>query len=371
MSKAKETRNGSSTKTKVMGLWTDWNRKGALGKYGGVGWYRIINPLSKIENTTVISGQEIEIGGDNRVEVAQRMKDMGDVWFIKYIDDHEGVSHILAARDMASQFISPTKVVVDLDDDPFNIHPHNYAYQYHYPGSPKNEALKFLIKSADHVVVSTKPLKDAILPYNKNITVIPNCIDPDIWNVPIKRNDSDKIRLGWILSANHEQDIPAILPALKKILKKYPHVEFWHIGYDSEEFDSLPENQHKVIHGTKGYEEYPAFVAGLGLDISIAPIIDDKFNVSKSNIKWMEASMCEVPTVASNVYPYQHSIRHGKDGFLAETTEDWVKHLSQLIESKELRTEMGRKAKESVLKRFNINDHLISYNNFFTNIWKK
>ena len=349
---------------KVIAIWTDWNRKGAKSKYGGVGWYRIINPMKKL-GAKVISGEHIDLGGTRRIGTVQWLEELGDIWYIKYVDDWKAVFHLLTARDTASKFISPTKIVVDLDDDMFSVHPKNYAYKYHYPGSPKNEALKFLIQNADALTVSTEPLKSKMLQYNDTVEVLPNTIDKSIWGK--NKKHKGKLRIGWILSANHEQDISVVIDAIEEILKKYD-VEFYHIGWDSPYFDILPKKSHKFVAGTNGYKEYPEFLANLGLDISIAPIIDDDFNKSKSNIKWMEASMLEIPTVASKVYPYEHSIIDGQTGFLAGNTKQWVNALSKLIESKGLREKIGRQAKKAVLREYNVKDVISKYNDFFKKI---
>lgn len=360
---------------KVFGIYTDWNRPGAKGKFGGVGWYRIINPLEKIEKC-IVKG-EYELGGAERVKKAQEMKEFGDIWYLKYVDDWNSAMHIITAKRFTG-----AKLVIDIDDDMFSVHPDNVAYRYHHPGSEKNEALKFFISKADHLVVSTSPLREAMSKFGIPITVIPNCIDTEIWKVRPSRKrftslgkdgikkehlKKEKLRIGWVSSANHIQDVPIIEEAMKQILEKYD-VEFWVIGLPSPELYQLNEKKVKIILGTSGYEAFPAFLKSCQLDISIAPILDDKFNRSKSNIKWMEAAMCGVPTVASKVYPYEHSIDHGKTGYLARTTENWVYYLSKLIEDKDLREKMGRDAKREVIKEYSMVDHLDKYEELFKNL---
>lgn len=367
--------NSKTNKHRVLATFTDWNRKNAEGKYGGVGWYRIVNPFGKIEGCLVESGGNLLIGGlakdsdgirDN-LKHALQLKEKGDIWVFKYIDDINVINELLTAKDVVNHYAETTgkwrktNLVIDVDDDMFHINPLNYAYKFHYPGSPKNEAVKYLISKADHVIVSTEPLAEVIREVNPKVTVIPNTIDPKIWEVPIKKNKGKKVRIGWISSANHEQDIPAFKEAMGEVLIKYPQAEFLVVGYDSEMLD-FP---HKVVLGTSGYEEYPAFLASLGLDISIAPLIDDKFNHSKSNIKWMESAMCEIPMVASNITPYSDSIEHYKTGYLAKNKAEWVKYLSWLIENPEKRKETAKNAKKAVLAKYHVDKHLHKYTELF------
>lgn len=367
----------------VFAMYTDWNRKGGEGKYGGVGWYRILNPLRKIENITIFG--KYSIGGETekeRTQVGEVISKIGKVMFMKYVDDWAPVAHLITIKRVFG-----LKLVIDIDDDLFNIHPDNIASKWHYPGSKKNEALKFFIKNADHLVVSTPPLASSMSQFGIPITVIPNTIDEAIWKPKkstkeviltefdarygeIRKVSPQKdrmIRIGWASSANHAQDVPVIKEAMRELLEKYDNIEFWIIGYPTDAFKDLGSRV-RLILGTSGYAAYPMFLRNLNLDISIAPIIDDQFNRGKSNIKWMEASMLGLPTVASKVYPYENSIKHSETGFLARNTENWVFYLSKLIENKELRETMGKDAKKAVLKDYNVKNYLEDYTKLFEKI---
>ena len=369
----------------AVGCWTDWNRPGASKKCGGVGWYRIVNPLSKAKNAQAISGEHIKIGGEvtNAVENAKYLKGLGNVWFFKYIDDFNPVAHLLSAKRVVG-----AKLVVDADDDMFNVHPHNYAYQHHFPGSPKQKALSYLFENADAITVSTEALKKTLEKrFKAPIKILPNCIDTSIWDHKLGRKTklnmfkSDKetddveivevetnpenIRIGWICSASHEQDAPEVYNALKEILEKYKNVELWCVGWRPTSFEDFPRTY--WIQGTSDYEDYPKFLCELGLDISIAPLIPDEFNKSKSNIKWMEASMAGIPTVASNYEPY-HCIDHYKTGYLAKNDREWVKYLSWLIEEKETREKIAIAAKKEVLEKYTSEKIVPMYEEFISSL---
>ena len=351
-------------KTRVFALWTDWNRKGAKGKYGGIGWYRVINPMEKLQNT--VTQGEFALGTRDRVKIAKEIGEKADVMLIKYVDSFQAANHLLTIRDFLG-----IKLIVDIDDNVFKVHPHNYSYKDTAPDTEAYRVFQYLFKEADGLICSTEPLAQEMKAYNKNVWVIPNTIDPEIWKVPVKKNRAKKIRIGWVYGPTHEQDVPLIVPVVKEILKKYPNVEFHHIGWKSEAFDYFANDQQKMVFGTSGYKEFPKFLASLGMDILIAPLIDDEFNRGKSNIKWMEAAMCEIPMVASDVYPYSVSITNGKDGYLAKSTSEWINNLSKLIESKERRVKMGKNAKKTVLSKYQVKDHLKKYVDVFSEVTKE
>ena len=56
------------------------------------------------------------------------------------------------------------------------------------------------------------------------------------------------------------------------------------------------------------------------LDVNLAPLeVGNPFCEAKSELKFFEAALVDVPTVASPTEPYRASIRHGETGFLADT----------------------------------------------------
>lgn len=323
----------------VLALNGDWNRPGADGEYGGVGWYRIINPYEKLEDTTVMRGA-FAVGGPER---AILMASYGDIWVMRLNDDWKLTMVLLTDAKFTG-----AKIVIDLDDHPFETDPDHPKYAYF---EEHKETFRLFLENADAVTVSTESLLRTVKPYNKNVFLCPNAIDTSIWNVkPTRKYPKKKgiIRIGWFGSGSHMADIPVIKDAMKEILNKYPHVEFHVAGIIDQDFSTADRAFHHV--GTKGYKDYPQFIADMRLDIAIAPIKDTVFNRDKSNIKFLEHAMLEIPMVLSNVEPYAKTVTNYKDGYLATGKAQWVKYLSWLIENKELRKKIGKEAKKTALK---------------------
>jgi glycosyltransferase involved in cell wall biosynthesis len=343
------------TKPKVHAWINDWGRPGCEGKYGGIGWYRIINPLEKI-------GADVERGeyGIGKAEAAFKMKERGDIWVCKQMGNLEAVMLALTGAKFTG-----AKLVLDLDDDPFSVDPNHPQYQYH---KNHEEMVKMQIEQADHLIVTTEPLRQVCQELNPKITIIPNAIDRKIWKFKKKKRNDGRIRLGWVGSASHLADREVIEDAIHQIMKKYPQVDFYHAGMAVVDGQ---DNREFSFKGTKGYEEYPAFLNSLDLDIAIAPIKDTQFNRCKSNIKWLEHSMLKTPMVLSDVYPYSTSITHGKDGYLAKGTAQWVKYLSWLIENPEKRKEIAENAYKKVNKEWIIENYLPKYQELFQKLMPK
>lgn len=345
-----------SSKHKVLGIYTDWNRPNSTDeKPGAVGWYRIINPIAKLGGN-IVGKFTLKPTAENAME----LKEKGDIWFSKLVDN-EGVHRLYGSH----KEFTGAKLIIDLDDDPVTINRDHPEYE---KLEAKKEMRVKVLKEADHVVCSTQEIADAVKEINPYTTVIPNSIDPAIWEVkkPKPRTDG-KIRIGWMASGSHMTELPFILPVLREVCDKYPQVEVHFAGIV---MDSIEGEQTYHHIGTSNYEQFPQWYADLDIDIAIAPLIDTQFNRCKSNIKWLEAGMLGIPCVCSPTV-YEKSVENGKNGYIAKTRGQFVKYLSWLIENKELRERIGKAAKEEALKNWNVANFLPMYEELFDKIMDK
>ena len=346
---------------KILGICTDTRKKNGIpllrnGEkvYGATGWYRIVNPLKKL-------GANIEVGIIVRTtaEDAMRLKALGDIWFMK-MADNENIDFLYAThRDFAG-----TKLIVDLDDDIDNVHPDHPEFEGLKEKLPMRERM---VKIADHIVVATEHIAKGIRHLNPNITVIPNAIDPKIWEVKKKKRKDGKIRIGWMASGSHFVDSPIIEDIMQELLKEYPNLEFHVAGM----VKGYVKGERWVHHeGTVGYDEFPQFYADLGIDIGIAPLKDIPFNHSKSNIKFLEGAMLEIPMVLSDISTYD-CVKHGTTGYLASNAAEFKKYLKFLIENPDKREEIGKAAKKYVLENHTIDKFLPKYTELFEKLLDK
>ena len=97
-------------------------------------------------------------------------------------------------------------------------------------------------------------------------------------------------------------------------------------------------------------------------DINVIPLESDNlFCSSKSPLKYFEAALVNVPTVAVDNPSYRALITPGEDGFLAGGTEAWDSILAQLLESPEWRSSIGTTAKKKCVRMFSIDVLLDKY----------
>lgn len=245
-------------------------------------------------------------------------------------------------------------LLIEIDDDVWHIGKHNPAYGYWQQRAVRDLFLSALDR-ADAILVSTPALAEQVRAHTgrADAVVAYNHLNDAVWGDDVLRHYTRKpdplgrVVIGWQGSPTHEQDFGVVVGALRRVLDAYPHAVL-------RLFGSVPS----CVRGTiipqrfeyaKGvpFEAYPLMLKGMQFDIMLAPLAPSVFNESKSNIRWLEASALSLPTVASDVGPYR-IITHGETGLVARTEDEWVEHLSALIESEDLRRRIGAAAFETV-----------------------
>jgi glycosyltransferase involved in cell wall biosynthesis len=148
----------------------------------------------------------------------------------------------------------------------------------------------------------------------------------------------------------HDKDFLEAAEAIRLCLKTYPHVRLRIIGklILPKDFSSFGE-QIELFNATT-YPKYLELMAAC--DIAVTPLEHALFNDAKSNIKFIEASMVELPSVCSPRAEFSGIIEHGQNGMLADDPQSWFASLDALILSQDLRLGMATAAKDTVLTRY-------------------
>lgn len=266
-----------------------------------------------------------------------------------------------------------TKVVMDLDDDIFNIAPYNHVYNEMYSDPMKMAIFRAWLEKHNCFTCTTKSIKKTLKKesgYAKDLQVeiIPNYIDLDLYDKQ-ERVEDDVVTIAYQGGSTHLGDIlyNDFFAAISYILGKYKgKVKFEMFGVTQDlPYKRLPHTSY--VPGCNDYLEYVNTFKERSKtwDIGVAPLEEIEFNLSKSPIKVMEYGSQEIPTIASDYGPYKGIIDHGGNGYLVTTTKDWIDALSTLIDSKMKRKKMGKAMYEKLKEEYTIDNNLSKYINYF------
>lgn len=246
------------------------------------------------------------------------------------------------------------KLIFEVDDDLLDA---EGLTSRHYEGDV-NETInkvRYLASNADWVHVSSEQLAKLFGSFNKNIRVIPNALDAELWQLdrfrhhdqgPYRRQPNGPVRIGYIGTPTHDQDLELISEAMKVIKKRYGDtVEIEVIGA----FQNSPPLFGKRV-GLPKKNDYPNFVRWLQervhWDIGIIPLADNKFNKSKSYLKFLEYAALDMAIVVSDAPSYRPVAKHGHNCLMAGVSiQDWVEKLMLLIEDGDFRKKIAANAR--------------------------
>ena len=239
------------------------------------------------------------------------------------------------------------------------------------------ERIKLLddaIKTADLVTTTTEFLADEYRKINPNVVVLPNCVDPDDWDEPIK-NDNGKVRIGIVGSTAVNNDCKHVKGLLKELSERDDvELVLFALPPDNKDHTNMrkiyePEikfwNELKVEwQSFVPQPDYNETLRQLKLDMMLIPREDGYFNRCKSNLKFLEASMLEIPCIAQGFSdgksPYQGE-EDAKHMLICESEQDFRFAVELFIKNKSMREDYGKKAKKYVLENYNIHDKWITW----------
>jgi glycosyltransferase involved in cell wall biosynthesis len=95
--------------------------------------------------------------------------------------------------------------------------------------------------------------------------------------------------------------------------------------------------------------------------IGIMPLTDTLWTRGKCGYKILQYMAAGIPVVASAVGANNDIITHGENGFLAKTTNDWIEHISALVQNPELRQSFGRRGRELVERKYSLDQFAAGY----------
>jgi len=217
-------------------------------------------------------------------------------------------------------------------------------------------------QACDAFLGSTATLTDAAKRAGKPAFVHPNTLGLELGRISEQARQQaladravrshGEVRIGYFSGSHaHDCDFEVAVPALAAVLAAQPRVQLvlgGHLRIPKllEPFSNRIERLPFVA-----WRELPRLLAGV--DICIAPLeTPSVFNDAKSVLKWFEAAAVGVPTVASPTLPFREAIRHGQNGMLCTTTEEWTSALLDLVQSSERRARLAETARQDVQASF-------------------
>jgi GT2 family glycosyltransferase len=342
-------------------------------KGSGVPWWRIELPARKLAKLGLANIQMFYAGeqSDERM-LAEFYK--SDVLVVQgfWSDWVKTIAEMGAAR--------PFGLVYDYDDHPLHISPFAQAYKVfgtrEIELQNRHTGKKFwlwrdgeagfdidrnidaraqqleIMHLVDMLTTTTKPLTDYFRTLNPSTSLLPNCIDFDVFQhqYTLWQRTPGPVRIGWHGGDNHFHDVDEVGQELVKFVnandvKLVLFGAFYRgalLGIDESKVEE---------RGWTHVEAFPTTLATLGIDMAFIPLADPAkplmgFNDYKSAIKFYEYAALRIPTVlpaGRRAYPDDECI-HGVNCLRYSTPSEMTDHLARLVADAKLRERLGTAA---------------------------
>lgn len=224
----------------------------------------------------------------------------------------------------------------------------------------------YMLENCDGAITSTNQLQEELYKYQSKVLLNRNLASDDLIAISSQyikdySQTSDIVKIGYFSgSISHNENFELIKPAIKQLLTKYSNVQLHIVGILDIPQDMKSFENQIVTHDYVDWDKLPALISEV--DINLAPLVDSIFNRAKSEIKWIEAALVKVPTVASKIGAFSDVVIDGETGLLA-TDDQWFDKLEALVLSPDLRQKLAESAYRAVLENCTLSkkDDMVTY----------
>lgn len=336
---------------------------------GGVYYYRVFTPMKALIKNY---GDEFDITINNTYKFTDAEKDeIGKNFDI--VCFHQCLFTSSFQEEVWKMIIYckkeyGTKFVLDIDDywDYHKNHPAREACVFNM--FPEKMMMNF--KLFDYVTTTTEYFKNIIKDYfpEDRIYVFENAISSNDEQFSIKKNKSDKLRLGITGGSSHTEDIKQLLEFPKYLTEKQlDEIELVFCGYDNKNAEKVTvdeigkiiskeklddkdnwwvQTENKFKQEVKHYKRIESKDIMKGefgkiyedIDVLLVPLTNNKFNRCKSELKFIEAGFTNTAVISSKVIPYSNFGVNEEDCLFVKepTPQAWAKAIKKILRDKYL-----------------------------------
>lgn len=209
----------------------------------------------------------------------------------------------------------------------------------------RRRKIEYLMRVARHVIVCTPHLEKEARRLNDRVTRISSTIDTAKYTPKIQY-DTPRVTLGWSGSFSTSPYLHLLDNVLRTLQSRYG-VAICVIGDPSFAAPGVEIDARPWVSKTE--------VADLlRIDIGLYPLPCKEWDLGKSGLKALQYMGLGIPTVLNPFGANLEIVEHGKNGFFANTEEEWLQILTLLVLDPLVRERIGKAARQTVAERYSV-----------------
>ena len=206
-----------------------------------------------------------------------------------------------------------------------------------------------IVGASDVVVAGNGFLKDqaSAVCSPEHVHVVPTCVEPGRYPLAGHTRNGAGVQLVWVGSRSTLHGIMAMQPILTHIHWRWPGIQLKLICDRFPQLLGMPVIPCVWSDPTEAQELAAA-------DIGMSWVPDDLWSRGKCGLKVLQYMAAGLPVLANPVGVQADMVRHGENGFLVETPDQWAEAVGRLAHDPELRRRMGEAGRRRVEKDFGV-----------------
>ncbi|MEO6654962.1 MAG: glycosyltransferase [Pyrinomonadaceae bacterium] len=271
---------------------------------------------------------------------------------LKLLNNLESYDAVFIYREAAllgpaflERMIARKKPIVYMLDDPLYM-------PYKSPSNGYFSYLKFfgkikeIIRMSTVVIANSSHIRDYALQFNKNVRQVPSVVDTDKFIYKPSHEQETRPCVGWSGSPTTLKNIKMLENPLQKISQN-DICDIHFIGGTDFDLEDVKYTAQKWNEATE-VEDLRK------MQIGLVPLPDFSWNRHKFIMKTAQYMALGIVPVGTPMASNPEVIRHGENGFLAATDEEWVEFLTILVKDSKLRSRMSAQGAADALAKYSL-----------------
>lgn len=206
--------------------------------------------------------------------------------------------------------------------------------------------IKEIISVSKVVIANSSHIRDYSLQFNKNVWQVPSIVDTNQFVYKPFPEKPERVTIGWSGSPTTLKNIKLVEKPLQAIsAKNICGIHF--IG--GTDFDL--ENVNYTAQKWNGATEVEDLRK---LQVGLVPLPENSWNGFKFIMKTAQYMSLGIVPVGTPIASNPEVIRHGENGFLAATDQEWIEHLTTLVKDDKLRNRMSAAAAADAQAKYSL-----------------
>jgi glycosyltransferase involved in cell wall biosynthesis len=208
-----------------------------------------------------------------------------------------------------------------------------------------------MIRAAWKVTPGSHVLFNYALQYNPNVCLIPSGIPVRKYPLWMDYPERNPVCIGWIGGVSTLEQLQILEKPLKCLLEKGYKFDFLIAGAKN-----LPSSLSRIdgfhIIDIPCYtdDQIPDLVKTM--DIGVMPLFNTPSEQGKCALKAIIYMASQIPVICSPVGEAKYIVQENLNGFFANSSEEWVEKLEQLLKDKALRIRLGRAGRTLIEEKY-------------------